>query len=141
MIGMILAHVNVKRLVWTTLCVFGFIFAINFLIHGVCLKDSYMQMAQLWRPEAEMNAKMLWMLLGQFVIAKAFCVIFALGYEGKGIGEGIRYGVLMGSFSAGPFFINYAVSPIPQCLMWCWIAGVIAQCIGSGIVASLVYKK
>jgi hypothetical protein len=79
--------------------------------------------------------------LGQVLIAKFFCVIFAKGYTGGGVPEGIRFGILMGFFSMGHCVINYAVMPV-SCSLGCYWMGLgFLQMLGAGVVASLVYKK
>src|SRR5688572_30699961 len=109
MMKVFLGNTNIKRLSMAIAAVFVFIFATDFLIHSVLMKDMYASNASLWRTEAEMQSHFGWMLLGQFLIAKFFCVIFARGYENKGIWEGARFGVLMAPMSMGGFLINYAV--------------------------------
>ena len=47
---------NFKRLVLAIVVAFIFIFATDFLIHAVWLKQDYLATRKLWRPEAEMNA-------------------------------------------------------------------------------------
>jgi hypothetical protein len=68
---------NPKSLLITILVAFITVFATDFLIHGVLLAGTYKATASLWRPEAEMMAKMPWMMLGQFLAAAAFTMIFA----------------------------------------------------------------
>lgn len=141
MFGAYLEGVNVKRLALTILAVFVFIFASDFLIHTVWLSDTYKSTAHLWRTDEDMKAHFAFMILGQFLIAKYFCVIFAKGYEGKGPIEGVRYGLLIALFNLGGMLINFAVTPIPASLTLNWAVACFAQSIGSGVIASLVYKR
>lgn len=48
----------------------------DFLIHGVWLSSAYKATAHLWRPEAEMVAKMPWMLAGQFIVALGIATLY-----------------------------------------------------------------
>jgi hypothetical protein len=125
----------------TILGVFAFIWASNFLIHGLILKSAYAATASLWRPEAEMCKFFMYLLGGQLVISIFFSWIFAKGYEGKGWQEGVRFGLLIGLFSCGPTLISYAVSPLPCSIACAWMGLGLIQYVLAGIVASLIYKK
>ncbi len=133
--------INCKSLAIAAAVMFVYIFLSDFLIHGFLLKDAYQATATLWRPEAEMHDHMCWMMIGKAMIAIFFTVLFAKGYEGTGMGEGVRFGLLIGLFSSGGCFLQYAVSPIPSSLMWSWIVLGLIQYIIGGIVVSMVYKK
>lgn len=141
MLKAFLNGINVKRLIYATLAVFGFIFLTDWLIHGPILGNCYKETKELWRSEEEMQNYFLFLLLGQLLIAKYFTFIFAKGYQGKGIMEGVRFGLLMGLFSCGALFIQYATTPIPSSILWSWVAATIAQAILAGIIACMVYKK
>ena len=141
MLKQLLGKINKKKLVLTVLAVFTYVFISDFVIHGLILNGQYKETASLWRPEEEMRSFMPWMLLGQFLIAKFFCVIFARGYEGKGTAEGLRFGLLVAPFSVAPFFIQYAVTPLPQTILWSWVVLGFIQTVIGGVVAGLVYRK
>jgi len=141
MLAQLLGKVNLKRLVLTNFAVFAYIFVSNFIIHGVILKNTYMETASLWRPESEMHSQMLWMLLGQFLIAKGISSLFAKSYEKKGVKEGIRFGLFAAPLYVGPYFIQYAVTPIPMSLLFAWVGLGFIQVVLGGVVASLVYKR
>ncbi len=136
-----LKNVNRKRLVMTVFAVFVFIFISDFVIHGVILSDTYKQTASLWRPEQEMHSYMLWMMIGQFLVAKFFSTLFARGYEGGGAMEGFRFGVLASPLLVAPSFVSYAVTPMPQFLLWAWVGLGLIQGLLAGVVAGLVYKR
>jgi hypothetical protein len=80
-------------------------------------------------------------MVGQFLTALFFVSIFAKGYEGKGVMEGVRYGVLVGFLFVAGYFTQYAVYPITSEILWAWCGTGLAQSIGGGVVVSLVYKK
>src|SRR5690606_29362442 len=123
--------VNTKRLIITMFAVFVYIFISDFVIHGLILKETYMQTADLWRTEEEMKSFMIWMFLGQFIIAKFFTLIFVKGYENKGVAEGVRFGILMSGVSVGAMMIQYAVIPMTTDLIIAWIVLGILQTIGA----------
>ncbi len=132
---------NFKKLLICTLAVFlGIVFS-DFVIHGIILKDLYMETANLWRPEAEMSAFMGHMFLGQFILAFFFSLIFAQGYRSTGVMEGVRYGLILGGLEMGRNFIMHSVQPIPVGLTLSWIVFAFIQFVFVGIIASLVYGK
>lgn len=133
--------VNIKKAVIAMIAVFAYIFVTDILIHGFALKGLYAATASAWRPEAEMQSNMLWMCIGQAILAKYFVWIFAKGYEGKGVMEGVRFGTLMGLFVVGTYFVQYAVQPITLELLAAWSVLGTAQSIGAGVVAALLYKR
>jgi hypothetical protein len=70
-----------------------------------------------------------------------FTYIFVKGHEGKGILEGVRYGIVIGFFWV---FVNsynaFVIVPIPYGLVWYWIISGFIQTIIAGILVALIYK-
>jgi len=133
--------INCKRLAMSVVAVFAFIFVSDFIIHGQLLSGIYKETAALWRPESEMQSYMPWMIFAQLLMGTFLCLIFTYGQENKGIGEGVRYGLYIGAFSAAHSFVWYAVAPIPQTLLWGWVGSCLVQSMISGVIVSLIYKK
>ena len=132
---------NTGRFVLGSLAVFLFIFFIEFVFHGMIMKGIYDQSAHLLRPEAEAQARFLWMILGYLIMAFGFCFIFLKGYEGKGTGEGIRYGLYVGvTFAASSSLINYAVFPYPANWIWAWVIAYPIIMMLAGALFALIYK-
>jgi ABC-type multidrug transport system permease subunit len=134
---------NWKKLWIAFVLVFVAYLATNMLIHTVILGDTYLkpEVQNSMRPEAEMG-KYFWVrIVTMLVFSFFFTYIFAKGYEGKGLMEGVRYGIIMTLFIffAGSFdqFVTY---PIPYFLVWYWIIAGLAQSVLMGIIAALVYK-
>lgn len=132
---------NIKSLTITVFVVFAYIFISDMVIHGFILDSTYQATPELWRPKAEMQSFMPWMILGQFLIAKFFVVLFAKGYEGTGFHEGIRFGLYVGLLITGTYLIQYAVSPLPCNLVLAWIGFGLVQSILGGVIAAFVYKR
>ena len=114
---------------------------ISFLVHGMWLADTYLAMGDVFRPEDEMNSMMWMMICGSLLYMFLFCYIFTRGYEGKGIGEGVRYGLLMGLFLSIPSAVDqFVVYPLTANLAVIWfVTGVIAFMI-LGAVFAAIYK-
>lgn len=121
--------------------VFVLMQAYGYLIHQVLLTDTYMSLASAFRPEAEMMGMMWMMMVGSVVSLFLFCYIFTRGYEGKGIAEGIRYGLLIGVFFSVPMSVDqYVVYPLTGQLAVIWfVTGVIGFAI-SGAVFAAIYR-
>ncbi|OGB62520.1 MAG: hypothetical protein A2Y94_07450 [Caldithrix sp. RBG_13_44_9] len=132
---------NTKKWVIASLVIFVVDQALSFLFHWVIMSGAYEATASLWRPMEEMN-RMMWMMwVSGLVWAFLFVYIFAKGYEGKGIMEGVRFGLLVGVFFSLPMSLGtYASMPITGTIAIGWfIYGVIDITI-LGILAALLYK-
>jgi len=101
----------------------------DFLVHGVLLKSDYLQLARLYRSEAESQAYFQWMLLAHVPMAGAFAWIYACGREAKPwMAQGVRYGIAVALLSVIPgYLIYYAVQPLPGVM-------VVKQILFSGIL-------
>jgi hypothetical protein len=115
--------------------------AISFVVHGVLLADTYRAMGEVFRPEEVMNSMMWMMFLSSALYMLLFCYIFTKGHEGKGIGEGLRYGLLMGLFLSIPSSLDqYVIYPLTSNLAVIWfVSGVISFMI-AGAVFAAIYK-
>lgn len=130
---------NKQRYVISLFVVFVFVFLYEFLVHGFLLKDIYTKTAALWRPEEEY--KMLFMLMSQLGFSAVLTYIFTLHYEGKGVGEGVRFGLYIGMLLGSIEIGKYGYMPIPLVLMLSWVLASLLIGLGSGVVLSLVYKR
>jgi hypothetical protein len=132
---------NPKSLAITILVAFATIWATDFIVHGLWLAGTYQATASLWRPEADMVAHMPWMLLGQFLAAAAFTVIFAACVaEKRCMNCSLKYAASMGVFAGAGQIITYAVQPLPGSLVAKWFFVGIAQALVLGFIVHKVYK-
>src|SRR5258706_11632254 len=132
---------NVKRFVPACLVVFVFIVAFDWLFHGHLLQDAYMKTANMWRGKEDFGAHMPWLLLGQFVIAFMFCLIYTRAETVKqGVGFAIGYGLVIALMRSGNDLITYAVQPLPLSLIGAWIAGSIVEGIIAGALLGAIYR-
>ncbi len=131
---------NYKKFAVCVVAVLVTVFVSNYIIHQLIMKSAYTATAALWRPEAEMQQYMCHMLAGQFLVSLFMTWIFVHGYKGKGIMEGVRFGLFLGGLNAGNNLIMHAVAPYTCALTCSWILLGFAQAILVGVVASLVYK-
>ncbi|MEX2123270.1 MAG: hypothetical protein WD795_05225 [Woeseia sp.] len=115
--------------------------AIGFLVHGILLNDTYMAMADVFRPESEMNSMMWMMYVSSALYLYLFCKIFEKGYEGRGIGEGVRYGLLIGLFMWIPMAIDqYVVYPLTPNLVAIWFVTGVVSFVIAGAIFAAIYK-
>src|SRR5205085_11069751 len=97
------------------IAVFIGIFATELLIHGFWLAADYKATASLWRTEEEMGKHFPWLLLGQFVCAAVFTIIWAKAFANWAcIRSAAIYGSLMGLFLHATSLISHAVTPLPS---------------------------
>ena len=131
-----------KKVIPGFIAVYIAISLMNFVIHGVLLKSIYMQLVatQLMRGE---DAGTMWIyFVTALVVSFFFVLIFSKGYEGKGIGEGVRFGLYAGLMMATPFaYDSYASYPVPYSLALQWFLYTVIEYIILGVVAAAVFGK
>ncbi len=132
---------NPKRVILAIVAVFAGIWITDFLIHAVWLKNDYAATMSLWRPEAEMQKNMGWLMLGQFLAAVSFVVIYAAGFgERRCLKAALSFGLLMALFGQAATLINYAVMPLPGSIAVKWFAAAVVQGSLIGLLVFFVYK-
>lgn len=128
---------NLKKFFGASLLVFITIQITNFLGHSLWLGSEYMSLTGVWRPD--MADKMwIYTVVGLFT-SPLLVYIFNKGYEGKGIIEGFRFGLVIGLFIAIPAsFCEYASYSIPLNLAIKWFFLYLVQYILCGLVVAKV---
>jgi hypothetical protein len=130
-----------KKLLIAFVSVYVVVQVCNFMIHAQWLAPTYQSLSEVWRPEAEMQSKMWIMFVTSASFSFFFCYVFARGYEGKGLAEGARYGVIIGLFfGISQAYDSYVIYPIPYSLALKWFLSGLAVCVLLGVVAAAVYK-
>lgn len=129
-----------KAFLIASVSVFVVLQALDYLIHNVVLGPTYESLKDVWRPD--MESKMWIMPVVGVIWAVLFTLIFVKGYEGRGLMEGVRFGLLIGLFWAIPMaYGSYAVYPIPYSLAFQWFLYGTIETILVGIVVALVYGR
>ena len=130
---------NVKRYLLASAAVFVAAEILEYIIHEVILGSTYESLQQLWRPDMD---SMMWIYPVIGVIwSLLFVCIFTKGYEGKGIMEGVRFGVIIGLFVSIPMaFGTYAMIAIPGSLACQWLIYGLIETIILGIVVAAIYR-
>ena len=132
---------NKVRLILAIVAVFVVANSTGLFIHAIWLKQDYMPVANLYRPEGQ--EKMVWIVLAYLSFAVGSVWIYAHGVEDKPLLiQGVRFGILMWLVLTVPsFFIAYAVQPVPFILT---AKQVLSELIGKifiGVVMALVYGR
>lgn len=69
-----------------------------------------------------------------------FAFIFSKGYQGKGIIEGVRYGLYVGLLMVTPMaYASYAMYPVPYSLAMQWFLYGMIQYLILGVVVATVF--
>lgn len=120
-------------IIWTML---------NMITHSAILGTAYQseEMMKVWRPD--MMSKMWIFNLVCFIQSFFFVLIFSKWYKGRGIMEGIQYGIYFGfPTSVGMAYGSYASYPIPYSIAVQWFLYGIIHFIILGIVIALILGK
>ncbi|MCB4755660.1 MAG: hypothetical protein LHV69_01265 [Elusimicrobia bacterium] len=130
---------NVKRFIVTSVAVFLAFEILDAIIHMGILRKAYEALGPLWRPD--MMSKMWIIHVGSLILAFLFTFIFIKGYENKGLGEGVRYGIIIGLFANIPYaFYEYAMFPLPLSLCLQWFLYGMIEFVLCGLLAAALYK-
>ncbi|MBN1534626.1 MAG: hypothetical protein JXA20_18275 [Spirochaetes bacterium] len=130
---------NVKRFIIASLVIFAVFQVTGFIIHSVILMPTYAALASLWRPD--MMSYMWIMYPVSLVMSFLMVYIFAKGYEGKGIPEGLRFGLVIGLFMQVPgIFGQFMVYPIPFTLAIQWFIYGLMEYLIAGVLAAAIYR-
>ena len=71
----------------------------------------------------------------------ALAWIFTKGYEDKGIGEGLRFGLLIAWFVAALYLLFYAIQPWGMTTTLVSIVADGIMYLGAGVVIAVLYKR
>ena len=132
---------NTKRFLIAGVAVAVWLMLYGFVVYGILLADFWDSQgnAAMMRPE---NEQVMWaIMLSCLLQGLALAFIFTKGYEGKGVGEGVRFGLLVAWFIAGLYLLFYAIQPWGEVGLVASIATDGLMYVGAGIVLALLYRK
>ena len=114
----------------------------NFLIHGLWLKQDYINTASLWRSSEAMNSRMWAMFLGVLIYAVGAVLIYVRGVESKPwVGQGIRFGILLALVTTVcNSLISWVTMPMPHMLAVKWMVGEGLLAILFGLVVAAICR-
>lgn len=129
-----------KKLLLGWLAAFVVLSALDYLVHGVIMSSTYEAAKEVFRPD--MDSKMWIYSLVSVITTFFFVLIFSKGYEGKGIMEGVRYGLYAGVLvSTGYAYGSYASFALPYSLAMQWFVYGVAEYVIIGVVVALIYGQ
>ncbi len=131
---------NKEKFILSCVSVFAFIFLFDWIFHDYVIDDLFEDSASLWRPDSEVLSYLLWSIFGKILLSVLFCLIFLHGYENKGLGEGIRYGLLIGLLLTAPLFMFFSMQPIPANLFIAWLIGGVIEIVIAGMILAAIYR-
>ena len=87
----------------------------SFVVHGVLLREDYLQISNLFRPEAEAQSYLPLLVLAYAIMAGALAWIYEHGVEaGPWLPQGLRFGVAVALLAVVPtYIVYYVVQPMP----------------------------
>ncbi len=129
-----------KQTIWAVIVVFIVLSILDFLIHGVFLKSTYQETANLWRPEDEMNMPL--MSIVTLIFSICFVTIYSYLIEPKSLSSGIKYGLIFGvATGVSMGFGSYCYMPIPLSLAFSWFIASLVERSLAGIIVGFMVKS
>lgn len=131
-----------KRFWWSVFAVFAVTFVTSWVFHGIWLKPFYMETAQYWRTEAEMNSMMHWMWIGHFVFSWAFVWMWTKGItQDNPWHQAFRYALAFWLVAKLPEVLGvWATNPYPGGLVFRWGIVALVQALLCSFVMTWTYK-
>jgi hypothetical protein len=104
-----------RRFLLAWLAVFIGWMAGSYIVHGTLLYDDYSRLPHLFRPEADAQGYLPWMVIAHVILAGAFVWIYSRGVETRPWpSQGARFGIAVALLTVVPtYIIYYVVQPMP----------------------------
>lgn len=120
---------------------FVFTFVYDYIVHGIMLVPIYNDTPEIWRSPQMMEEYFPFYILFTVLIVSVLAKVFLYNYENKGVGEGIRFGAILGSLMGlyGASMVCYM--PISWDLALLWFASSFFQLICLGLIFSTICQK
>jgi hypothetical protein len=114
---------------------------LEFLLRGVIFAPWNPELYPPVRPEDLMVSR-IWNYLGRAVFSALFVFMFTRGYEGRpGIGEGLRYGLLIGLLVFVPgLFGSMITTTVSAGMLVVRCAASILEMLVCGVLVAMIYR-
>lgn len=129
-----------KRILLATVAIFVAWEVLDFVIHGLILREAYAASPGLWRPMADM--KMGLMFIVGAIAAFCFAGVYGWLVRPKTLNAALKFGLLFGvgaGVSMG--YGSFAVMPIPYVMAFTWFAGTLVQALLGSLLAGLIIRE
>ncbi len=132
---------NTQKYVIASLAAAVFMFFYGFLVYGVLLTEYVASITIPGTMVAEGEENMMLIALGTIIQAFGLGLLYTKGHEGKGMMEGVRFGLYVGIVIIGIYVLFSGVST--QTLKASITYGIIdtVMYMGAGVVFAMLYKK
>jgi hypothetical protein len=130
------------KFLYRWLIVFVVMNGLDFLVHGMLLKNDYASIPQLMRAEADAQKHTIYLIVAFAFMAAAMVWIYGRGIQNRPwLGQGLRFGLAMWVLISIPIFLIYfAVQPIPPMLVCKQILFELPMMLLIGITVGAVHK-
>ena len=129
-----------KKVLMGAIAVFVWIAVWQMIVNTTLLSQEYAATAHLWRPMEEMMMGLFYFVY--LCVSFLLAMIFSRGYEGKGIPEGLRFGVYLGLLMSIPMaYGTYGAMPIPYSLALKWFLFGLIEYIVAGVILGAVFGQ
>ena len=130
-----------KKFILSVVLIFVVSMVLGFITHAWLLSAEY-QATGLFRPDAEAEAYLPYMLLAHVIMAFAFVWIYRQGREDKPwVSQGVRFGLAIALVAAVPLYlIYYAVQPMPEMLVFRQATYETINMVILGLVVAWMYR-
>jgi hypothetical protein len=130
---------NWKRFFVASAAVYVVIQAIDFVANTVFMKSANESIRGLWR--TDMNSRAWLIYVFGALVALMFTYIFVKGREGKGLAEGVRFGIIIWLFMNLPMNVSmWVMLPIGWQIILRWILFGLLEMLIAGILVAAIYK-
>lgn len=111
----------------------------DFIIHRFLIWNQFTSLSNIWR--SDVMSHMWIMYAGSFIFSYLMMYIFIKGFEDRGVLEGVRFGILFGTVTAGMAALyQYILYPLPLALAVQWFCYQLVKFIIAGIAAGAIYR-
>lgn len=131
---------NIKRFFIAALALFVFIFAFEYVMHGILLTNIYSETPQIWRSNEDMAAYIPFNIAIMAMIAIWITFFFTRIYKNGGLNNGFKFGVYLGVLSGIQAAGAYFYLPISAMLATAWFAIYLAESVIGGLIIGAIYK-
>ena len=130
---------NWKRFFTASLAIFVVGSAWGYVVDNFILRSEYESLRNLWR--SDITSKMWVTYTISLLISLMFTYIFIKGREGRGILEGVRFGIVIWLFAVVPWHhFVWVMFPIPYSLIIKWTLYDLVTVLVAGILVAVIYK-
>jgi len=129
-----------KRILLATAAIFVAWEVLDFVIHGVILRDAYAATPAVWRPMAEIKMGLMYVVGA--IAAFCFAGIYGWLVRPKSLRAAINFGMLFGigaGVSMG--YGSFAVMPIPYLMAVTWFVGTLVQALVAAVLVGLIVRE